>query len=77
MTKEVLHINGVEFLTRKCVMDMFQISNVTMAKWIKNGTLRHHRIGKNVYFIESEIAEDIKNSGSAVRKSNKEKVGKA
>ena len=76
MTKEVLHINGVDFLPRKYVMDLFKISNVTMARWIKQGILRHHRFGKNVYFIESEIEEDIKNSGSAVKKSNKAKVGK-
>ena len=60
MTKEVLHINGVDFLPRKYVMDLFKISNVTMARWIKQGILRHHRFGKNVYFIESEIEEDIK-----------------
>ena len=73
MTTESLNIDGIEFLTRKQVMGMFKISSVTMARWLKEGVLRHHRFGKNVYFIESEIAEDIKNGG--VKKSDK-KVSK-
>jgi len=74
MKTEALHIDGVEFLSRKDVMAMFGISTVTLSKWTSKGILRHHTIGKRVYFVESEICEDIKNTGSQVRKSHKEKV---
>ena len=73
MTNESLHLDGVEFLTREDVMKKFGISSVTLWKWTRNGVTRHHSLGKRVYFIESEICEDIRNSGS-VRKSHKEVV---
>lgn len=72
MTNETLHINGVEFLTRADVMKKFGISSVTLWKWTNKGVIRYHALGKRVYFIESEICEDIKNSGSSTRKSRKE-----
>ena len=72
MTKEAIRINGENFLTRQDVMDLFKISTVTLSKWTKKGIIRHHSFGKNVYFIEAEICEDLKNSGSKVRKSHKE-----
>ena len=70
MTNESLHLDGVEFLTRKDVMEKFKISSITLWKWTRDGVIRHHSLGKRVYFIESEICEDIRNSGS-VRKSRK------
>ena len=74
MTKDSLVIGGVEFLTRTDVMKKFSISSVTLWKWTKNGVIRHHKLGKNIYFIEAEICEDIKNSGTSVRKSHKEAI---
>ena len=74
MTKDSLIINGVEFLSREAVMEKFDISPVTLWKWTSKGVIRHHKLGKRVYFIESEICEDIKNSGSSVRKSHKEVI---
>ena len=74
MTNESVSINGTEFITRDDVMKKFNISSVTLWKWTRNGTLRHHRLGKRVYFLESEICEDIRNSGGSVRKSHKEAI---
>ena len=74
MTKNSLIINGVEFLSREAVMEKFDISPVTLWKWTSKGVIRHHKLGKRIYFIESEICEDIKNSGSFVRKSHKEVI---
>lgn len=72
MTKESLRINGESILTRQDVMKMFGVSTVTLSKWTSKGIIRHHSFGRNVYFVESEILEDLKNSGSKVRKSHKE-----
>ncbi len=74
MTNESLHIDGVEFLTRDAIMKKFAISSVTLWKWMKKGVIRHHTFGKRVYFVESEIREDLINSGNSVRKSHKEVV---
>jgi len=72
MKNEPLNINGVEFLTRDDVIKLFGISSVTLWKWTSKGVIRHHTLGKRVYFIESEICEDIKNSNNSIRKSHKE-----
>lgn len=74
MTNEPLKINGETFLTREDVMSIFGVSSVTVWTWVKQGVIRQHHIGKRTYYIESEIAEDIKKSGSLVRKSHKEKM---
>lgn len=74
MNKSTLLLNGEKFLTREDVMNLFDISGVTLWKWVKSGVIRQHHIGKFVYFLEDEICEDIKKSGAVVRKSHKEKV---
>ena len=74
MTNESLHLDGVEFLTREDVMKKFNISSVTLWKWTSKGVIRHHTLGKHVYFLESEICEDIRNSGGSVRKSHKDAI---
>lgn len=67
MTKDSIVIDGVEFLTRAAVMQKFGISSVTLWKWTSKGIIRHHRLGKQVYFLESEICEDIKKSGKGAK----------
>lgn len=74
MIRNTLFLNGEKFLTLDDVTKLFNVSRVTVWKWVKKGTIRQHHIGKFTYFLENELSEDIKNSGSAVRKSNKEKV---
>ena len=74
MERNSLCIDGENFLTRSDVMKMFGISGVTLWKWVKSGVIRQHHLGKFTYYLEKEISEDIKKSGSAVRKSHKEKV---
>lgn len=74
MTKDSVIIDGVEFIPREGIMKKFNISSVTLWQWTRKGIIRSHKLGKNLYFIESEICEDIKNSGSSVRKSHKEVI---
>lgn len=61
MTKEAASLDGTTFLTREDVMKLFRISTVTLWKWTRDGKLRCHPFGKRVYFIESEICEDVMN----------------
>ena len=74
MNKSTLTLNGQNFLTREDVMNLFDISGVTLWTWVKKGVIRQHHIGKFVYYLEDEISEDIKRSGAVVRRSHKEKV---
>ena len=74
MNKSTLTLNGQNFLTREDVMNLFDISGVTLWTWVKKGVIRQHHIGKFVYYLEEEISEDIKKSGAVVRRSHKEKV---
>ena len=74
MVKGSLIIDGVEFIPRAAVMEKFNISTVTLWQWTRKGIIRSHKLGKNLYFIESEICEDIKNSGNSIRKVHKEEI---
>lgn len=74
MNKSSLQLNGENFLSREDVMRMFGISGVTLWTWVKKGVIRQHHLGKSVYYLEKELSEDLKRSGSIVRKSNKNKV---
>lgn len=67
MRKDSIVINGVEFISRNAVMEMLKISYVTLWNWTHNGKLRCHAIGNRVYFLESEIYEDIKKCGQITR----------
>lgn len=64
MNTSTLQLNGENFLTREQAMQLFGISGVTLWNWVKKGIIRQHHIGKHVYFIETELAEDIKKSGA-------------
>ena len=44
-----------DFLTRKEVAKLLSVSNVTLSKWQKNGTLKFHRFGTRIRFKKSEI----------------------
>jgi predicted DNA-binding transcriptional regulator AlpA len=74
MNTSTLTLNGEKFLTRKDVMELFDISGVTLWTWVKKGVIRQHHIGKFVYYLEEEISEDIKRSGAVIRRSHKEKI---
>ena len=74
MNKDTLVLNGETLFSRADVMQKFDISSVTLCKWVKKGIVRQHNLGKQVYFIERELLEDIKNSGPSIRKSHKEKA---
>lgn len=69
-----LILNGQKLLSRDDVAAKFGVSKVTVWKWVKNGVIRQHSFGKTVYFIEEELFEDMKRSGSFVRKSHKQKI---
>ena len=68
MTKDAVILDGTTFLTRDDIMKKFGISTVTLWKWTRDGLLRCHPLGKRVYFIESEICEDLKNFTKGGRK---------
>jgi predicted DNA-binding transcriptional regulator AlpA len=59
MKNTSIQVDGVTFLSRQEVMEKFGICTATLWKWTSKGVIRHHRLGKRVYFIESEIREDI------------------
>lgn len=64
---ETLQINGEKFLSRKGVMELFGVSNVTLWKWTKKGVIHPHQFGRTTYFLESEILEDMKKTGGRTR----------
>ena len=55
-------------LTRKDVMEIFQISQVTLWKWMRKGVLRYHNMEKSVFFLKDEILSDLRNNGGSLRK---------
>lgn len=71
MNRESLLLNGEKFFTHSEVMEMFGISRVTLWKWVKNGLIRQHHIGKFTYYLEKELSEDIKRSGTAIRRTQR------
>ena len=74
MNKDTLILNGETLLSRTDVMQKFDISSVTLCKWVKKGIVRQHSLGKQIYFVERELLEDIKSSGPSIRKSRKERA---
>lgn len=46
--------------TKKQLMEILKVSNVTLWKWGKAGIIREHRLGRHVYYIREEIMEDLK-----------------
>lgn len=52
-----------EILSRKDLMDMLGKSSPTIWKWVKQGLIREHRLNRTVYYLKSEVLEDIKKRG--------------
>lgn len=52
-----------EILSRKDLMDMLGKSSPTIWKWVKQGLSREHRLNRTVYYLKSEVLEDIKKRG--------------
>jgi len=52
-----------EILSRKDLMDMLGKSSPTIWKWVKLGLIREHRLNRTVYYLKSEVLEDIKKRG--------------
>lgn len=48
-------------LSEKVVCEQLGKTRQTIAKYRKEGKLRYHRIGREIYYYPSELKEDIKN----------------
>jgi response regulator of citrate/malate metabolism len=48
-------------LTEKQVCQQIGKTRQTLAKYRKDGRLRYHRIGREIYYFPSELKQDIKN----------------
>lgn len=46
-------------MTRHEAIELLDISSVTLHNWMKAGKIRYRKIGRRVYFLKSEILEDI------------------
>lgn len=53
-----------EILSRKELTEFLGKSQPTIWKWVKQGFLREHRLGRTVFYLKSEILEDIKKRGA-------------
>ena len=61
-----------QLLTRKQMMKLFEISNVTLTSWGDKGLIHPHKIEKNVYYLKDEVLEDLKSNGRRLRKSHRQ-----
>lgn len=52
-----------EILSRKDLMKMLGKSSPTIWKWGKQGFIREHRLNRTVYYLKSEVLDDIKKRG--------------
>lgn len=52
-----------EILSRKDLMKMLGKTAPTIWKWVKQGFIREHRLNRTVYYLKSEVLEDIKKRG--------------
>lgn len=50
-------------ITRYDLMKRFKISPVTLWKRMRDGSIKFHKIGRKVFFRESEIKEIFKSQG--------------
>ena len=48
-----------EYLTRKDVSELLQISLMTVDNWTLTGVLKAYRLGRRVYFKRSEIEASL------------------
>ncbi len=61
-----------QILTRKQMMKLFNVSNVTLTKWGNKGLIRPHNIERSVFYIKDEVIEDLKNNGNSLRKAHRQ-----
>lgn len=52
-----------EILSRNDLMVLLGKSAPTIWKWTKLGLLRQHHMNRTVYYLKSEVLEDIKKRG--------------
>ncbi len=74
MDKEKLKELQEELLTREEVMSIFKVTTQTVWKWVRAGYIREHSFGRARFYLKSEILEDLKNNGSALRKSHRQEA---
>lgn len=59
MNKEILQ---EKFLRARDIQKIFNISRSTVDNWVRYGYLTRHKIGRNIFYEESEI-EKLKRMG--------------
>ena len=52
-----------QVLYRKDIMRLFNISNVTVWQWVKDGNLREHKFGRTPIYLRDEVLADLKKCG--------------
>lgn len=52
-----------EILSRKELMELLGKTSPTIWKWAKQGFIREHHLNRTVYYLKSEVLEDIKKRG--------------
>ena len=57
-------ISDKEIILRPELMKMFNVSKVTIWKWVKMGLIREHRIGHRCYCLKDELYEDLRQNFS-------------
>ncbi len=50
-----------EFLTRQEVCQMLHIKSVTLWRYVREGHLKQHRVGRKVFFLAEEVREALIN----------------
>ena len=63
-----------EMLTRRDVMKILNKSQVTIWTWVRRGILREHTLGKSVYYLKSELMEDIKRNNLPLTRNSRTKA---
>lgn len=53
--KEILHEDEDELLDRKSAEKLLKISNATLSKFIKEGLLPPHTLGKKHFYLKSDV----------------------
>lgn len=49
-----------QILSRKELMSLLGVSNVTVWTWVKEGRIREHCIKRKRYYIRDELIEDLR-----------------
>lgn len=53
--KDQLKLQNDKVLNRTEVMQLLGVSHTTIAKWVRDGEIPHTRIGRRLYFLQSQI----------------------